>query len=287
MISLVHDSAQSAAHRALNVMPQSLQNHAKQSAHRIIRAALTPYVMTIHLLQGANELRVSYPWSAPTAPEVIANYTRGFVLLGRSGSRWVPFEWRSFPVRAVITPETAKVPKRLRSIRRRGELEIRFDKDFEEIIQCCRTGRITWITPELIDIYREVHRLGFVVTAGTYRDGQLVGGLWGIGVGRVFGIMSMFHREDHAGALAMAALVDAVGADGRWSVIDCGSPNRNFERYGAKGVSHPEFCELMWSRCFQSLRGSGGDTELATQTRQVRAVGRAQGLGVDREQLPT
>ena len=53
-----------------------------------------------------------------------------------------------------------------------------------------------WITPALIDVYREVRSLGFISTVGTYRDGQLVGGLWGIGIGDAFGLMSMFHRED-------------------------------------------------------------------------------------------
>ena len=212
-----------------------------------MRAASAPYVMAIHLLQASDELRVSYPWSTPTAPEVIANYTRGLVLFGRSGSRWAPFEWRSFPLRAVITPETAKVPKRLRSIRRRGEIEVRFDDDFEAIIRCCQERRSTWITPRLIDIYREVHRLGFIATVGSYRDGQLVGGLWGIGVGRVFGMMSMFHREDHAGALALAALVDVVSSEGRWSLIDCGVLNQNFERYGAIEISEIELCKLIWS----------------------------------------
>ena len=149
MAKLAHGSPQrdTVAKRMFNAMPQSLRDSAQRSAPRVIRAASAPYVMAIHLLQASDELRVSYPWSTPTAPEVIANYTRGLVLFGRSGSRWAPFEWRSFPLRAVITPETAKVPKRLRSIRRRGEIEVRFDDDFEAIIRCFQERRGTWITP--------------------------------------------------------------------------------------------------------------------------------------------
>jgi leucyl/phenylalanyl-tRNA--protein transferase len=159
-----------------------------------------------------------------------------------------PFEWRSFPTRAIITPETAKVPKRLRSVQRKTELEIKLDHDFEEIILACQRGEsdFVWLTLPLIDVYREVHRHGFVATVGTYRDGQLVGGLWGITVGRTFGVMSIFHRENNAGALAMAAVSDIILSDGRWSVVDCGGINSNFERYGATEIPLEQFCEVVW-----------------------------------------
>jgi leucyl/phenylalanyl-tRNA--protein transferase len=152
-------------------------------------------------------------------------------------------------MRAVMTKQTARVPKRLRGIQRRGEMEVRFDQDFEAIIRACQEGRAgwMWITPALIDVYRELRSLGFVSTVGTYRDGQLVGGLWGIGIGGAFGLMSMFHRENHAGSLAMAALVNAVLTEGRWSVIDVGAMTANFARYGATEIPVAEFCELLHS----------------------------------------
>jgi leucyl/phenylalanyl-tRNA--protein transferase len=90
-----------------------------------------------------------------------------------------------------------------------------------------------------------VQSLGFVATVGTYRDGQLVGGLWGIGIGRVLSIMSMFHLENHAGALAMAALADMSAHEGRWSLIHCGTLNPNWERYGATEIPVQQFCELL------------------------------------------
>jgi hypothetical protein len=116
-------------------------------------------------------------------------------------------------------------------------------------VRSCQEGRTgwIWITPALIEVYREVRRLGFVSTVGTYRDGRLVGGLWGIGIGRVFGVMSMFHREDQAGSLAVAALVDAVLSEDRWSVIDFGVLTPNFQMYGAREISAGHFRELVWS----------------------------------------
>jgi leucyl/phenylalanyl-tRNA---protein transferase len=216
---------------------------------RTLRAASVPVITAIQPLARIIKLRIRYAWSTPTTPEVIANYTRGLVLFGRTGARWVKFEWRSFPMRAVLTKETAKVPKNLRRVQRRGEMEVRFDQDFEAIISSCQVGRTEWIwiTPPLIDVYREARSLGFVNTIGTYRDGQLVGGLWGIGIGRAFGVMSMFHRENHAGSLAVAALVDAVLNEGRWSVIDFGVMTPNFDQYGVRTIPTEDLCELLRS----------------------------------------
>ena len=216
---------------------------------RTLRAALVPLVVAVQRLAGIITLRIRYAWSTPTAAEVIANYTRGLVLFGRSGARWAKFEWRSFPMRGVITKETANVPKNLRRIQRQGEMEVRFDADFEAIIRSCQEGRTgcMWITPALVDVYREARTLGFVSTVGTYRDGRLVGGLWGIEIGGVFGIMSMFHRESHAGSLAVAALVDAVLNEDRLSVIDCGVMTPNFDQYGAREIPAEDLCELLRS----------------------------------------
>jgi leucyl/phenylalanyl-tRNA--protein transferase len=226
----------------------ALRDRAFRGARRTVRTAKIPVVMALQPLTPPAKRR-TFTWSTPTAPEVIGNYARGLVLFGRPGARRVKFEWRSFPARAVITTQTASVPRRLRDIQRRGDLEVRCDQDFEAIIRACQEGRAgwMWITPALIDVYREAHRLGFVSTVGTYRDGRLVGGLWGIGIGGAFGLMSMFHREDHAGSLAMAALVNALLTEGRWSVIDFGEMTQNFARYGAREIPVAEFCELVRS----------------------------------------
>ena len=218
-------------------------------ARRSLRVAPVPLVMAIQRLGGIITLRIRYTWSTPTAPEVIANYMRGLVLFGRSGARLAKFEWRSFPMRGVITKETANVPKNLRRVQRQGEMEVRFDTDFEAIIRSCQEGRTgwMWITPALVDVYRDVHSLGFVSTVGTYRDGRLVGGLWGIAIGRTFGIMSIFHRESNAGSLAIAALVDAVLDDDRLSVIDCGVMAPKFDMYGAREIPAEDLCELVRS----------------------------------------
>ena len=96
-----------------------------------------------------------------------------------------------------------------------------------------------------MEVYVRLQALGLVVTVGTYRQGQLVGGIWGLGIGRVFSIMGTFHLENHAGALALAALAKKVAVGGRWSMIDCGTINSNWERYGAKEITAEQFSELV------------------------------------------
>ena len=229
---------------------------ASRNLHPLLRSALQPAAVTIFrslsLIHRSLSLatdkispNISYPSSRPTATDVVANYSRGLVLFGRS-SRLAPFFWYSFPMRSVITKETANVPKSVRRHRRHSELKVRFNEDFEEIIYQCGYGRSGWLTPELIDIYLDVHKLGFTVSVGTYRGDQLVGGLWGLAMGRVVSVYSLFHRENNAGSFAFAALTEIVANDGRWSVIDCGVATPNTARYGATEFSKDKFCKLVW-----------------------------------------
>jgi leucyl/phenylalanyl-tRNA--protein transferase len=185
--------------------------------------------------------RAAFLWSPPAADEVVDRYLRGYVLFGRETGRLAKLEWQSFDARAIATAETFKVPSRLRRLRRNGGLEVRFDQDFQEVAKACQEGRSdwTWLTDDLIGVYRMMHEQGLAATVGTYRDGRLVGGLLGLS------IMSIFHRENHAGSVAMAALEDVVSADGRWNLIDFGNMTAHNERFGAFLVTEERFLELL------------------------------------------
>lgn len=182
---------------------------------------------------------------APTPTDIIVNYLRGFVLFGRDNPYGNWFHWHGPQARYVITSATATIPNRLRPVQRRRELEVRYDQDIEAIMHYCQEGRTGWLTPEVVNVYLEMQKLGLIVSVGTYREGRLVGGFWGLDIGGVFGIMSMFHLENHAGALALAALVDVVAHQGRWSVIDCGTGGPHWKRYGATELSREQFSALV------------------------------------------
>jgi leucyl/phenylalanyl-tRNA--protein transferase len=201
------------------------------------------------------------PASAVTASDIVANYARGWVLFGRPDTRLAPLIWRRFDTRAIITPESGKVPRRLRSVIRKEALEIRFNEDFDAVMEHTRSGRAGWLTPGAVRAYREVAALGLGSTVGAYRDGELVGGLWGLEIGRTFGILSMFHLESHAGSIALSALVESVRERRRWTLIDCGGLNENFARYGAYEVPTTQFSELVWqgTRSEAPATGDPGD----------------------------
>src|SRR5690606_29926165 len=107
------------------------------------------------------------------------------------------------------------------------------------------------------EVYRTLWSMGYVETVETYRDDQLVGGLWGLRLGSCFGLMSMFHRVDRAGATALATLV-AMVQDGVLSMIDCGKQNPNFARYGAESIPREKFIELV-VRSIEPIRPSSDE----------------------------
>jgi Leu/Phe-tRNA-protein transferase len=89
---------------------------------------------------------------APEPAEVVAKYARGWLLFGMPGSGLPDFEWRWLPKRAIVTPETAKVPKGLRYLQRRRGLEIRLGHDFDAIIERCQDGRSGWLTDPVVEL---------------------------------------------------------------------------------------------------------------------------------------
>ncbi len=196
-------------------------------------------------------------FEAPEPAEIIANYLRGYLLFGRSNPFGQWFHWYRLPARSVITRETAHVPRRQRSQLHRDGVEFRYNHDFDLIIRHCQEGRDGWLTDDAVEVYRSMQALGLIGTVGTYRDGQLCGGFWGLSVGRVFAIMSMFHIEKGGGSLALAALADSAAQGGRWSIIDCGGPGDHWDRYGARNLSVKEFSALVTRQLFEPDEASG------------------------------
>ena len=132
--------------------------------------------------------------------------------LGEHGAR--PLGWWSPDPRGVLLPGAAHASRSLRRSLR--HFEMRVDTAFDEVLAACadpsREGR--WITPEISDAYTELHALGWAHSIETWRDGELVGGLYGLAVGGLFAGESMFHRETDASKAAVLAMAGFVFADG-------------------------------------------------------------------------
>jgi len=140
---------------------------------------------------------------------LLAAYRRGLFPMPDGGVR-PPMCWFS-PVRRGVIPLDGLVVSR--SLRRSVRAcEIRVDTAFAEVVRACADPRRPqgWITRDIEEAYAELHRLGWAHSVETWREGRLVGGLYGVGIGGLFAGESMFHRERDASKVALVGLVDLL-----------------------------------------------------------------------------
>lgn len=153
-------------------------------------------------------------------------------------SEGLPILWHCPDPRFVLEPARLHVPRSLRKVLKRGEYEVRLDTAFEAVIDGCaktrRPGqRGTWITRDMRKAYVRLHELGLVHSAEAWRGGQLLGGLYGVGLGHVFYGESMFALADDASKVAFVTLVEWLRG---WGValIDCQQETAHLARFGAE-----------------------------------------------------
>lgn len=164
-----------------------------------------------------------------------------------------PILWWSPDPRMVLPPVQFRLHpslrKTLRSGLRQGRLELRIDTAFERVIEACaqtpRPGQQgTWIVPPMVEAYLALHRAGHAHSVETWWDGELVGGLYGVGIGRmVFGESMFSHRTD-ASKMALAGLVACCRA---WSVplIDCQQNTGHLASLGGREIPRAQFLDTV------------------------------------------
>lgn len=150
----------------------------------------------------------------------------------------LPILWHSPDPRMAMFTRDLRVPRSLAKLLRRKPYELRLDTRFRDVITACAQSPRsdqppgTWITREMRDAYCELHALGYAHSAEAYKDGELVGGLYGVCLGGVFFGESMFTRAPDASKLAFVTLVEQLG---RWGIelIDCQTHTDHLARFGA------------------------------------------------------
>lgn len=160
-----------------------------------------------------------------------------------------PVLWWSPEPRMVLFTDEFRLKRSLRKtiakfIRTPGS-EVRFDSAFRRVITACsqtpRAGQDgTWIVSEMVEAYGAWHRLGQVHSVETWVDGELVGGLYGVGLGRMFFGESMFSFRTDASKIALAALVCFCREHGI-AMIDCQQRTGHLASLGGREVSRTEF----------------------------------------------
>ncbi len=156
-----------------------------------------------------------------------------------------PLLWYSPDPRCLLPLEAIHVSRSLKKRVRSGRYEIRFDHAFDTVMRACaeipRPGQDgTWITEELFAGYGALHRLGYAHSIEAYEDGELVGGLYGISLGRAFFGESMFATRPDASKVAFISL---LGHARHWgfSLLDCQVMTEHLRRFGAVDVDRDGF----------------------------------------------
>jgi leucyl/phenylalanyl-tRNA--protein transferase len=156
-----------------------------------------------------------------------------------------PILWWSPDPRLVLFPSEIRLHRSLRRVLRQQRFEVRVDTAFPSVISACAAprepGGSTWILPEMQAAYSRMFDLGYAHSVESWHDGRLVGGLYGMAIGRVFFGESMFSRETDASKVALACLAKLLAARD-FAVIDCQMTTSHLQSMGAREISRAEFC---------------------------------------------
>jgi len=156
-----------------------------------------------------------------------------------------PVQWWSPNPRFVLPPGDLRVTDSLRKTMRKPGWTVTLDQAFERVMRACaavpRPGQDgTWITEEMIAAYVELHRRGHAHSVEVSWQGALVGGLYGVAIGRIFHGESMFHTRSDASKVGFAALVGRLRTAG-FQLIDCQMPTAHLASLGAAPIRRAEF----------------------------------------------
>lgn len=155
-----------------------------------------------------------------------------------------PILWWSPDPRAVLYPSKLHISKSLRkSLRTRG-FEVSADRAFALVIAACaesrNRGEGTWITSGMQDAYCALHRMGYAHSVETWHNGELVGGLYGLAIGKAFFGESMFSRVADASKTALVGLATSLAAEG-YRFIDCQVVSEHLTSLGAEATPRDRF----------------------------------------------
>lgn len=156
-----------------------------------------------------------------------------------------PILWWSPDPRLILEPAGMHVPGRLARTIRQGVFQVTFNTSFPEVIKACastpRRGQVgTWIGEEMIEAYSRLHEAGYAYSVESWREGKLVGGLYGVCLGKVFFGESMFSLVPDSSKVALAHLARWL-QDWNFDMIDCQMKTEHLVRLGAREITGREF----------------------------------------------
>ena len=195
---------------------------------------------------------------------LLAAYSQGIFPWFNEGE---PLLWWSPNPRMVLFPKNFKLSKSLYQTIKNGKYKLKIDENFREVIEGCSTVKRkgqsgTWITEDMVKAYTELHQEGYAHCVETYRDDQLIGGLYGLSLGKAFFGESMFHTEKDASKFALYYL-NQLMLKWNYHFIDVQQSTPHLRSLGAVDVRRDEFLNrLKEALDFPTMKRMWGAIEL-------------------------
>jgi leucyl/phenylalanyl-tRNA--protein transferase len=185
---------------------------------------------------------------------LVAAYSKGIFPWYDDGQ---PILWWSPDPRCVLYPAKFHVAKRLIQAGRNSSLTLSFNQAFDQVIRACAGKRElqlgTWITAEMIAAYGRLHREGWAHSVEIWNSEQLVGGLYGLAIGKVFFGESMFSRETNASKFAMYGLCHHL-LENNFVMLDCQVVSQHLITLGATTIPRTEFAATLEQHCHPTVQ---------------------------------
>ncbi len=204
---------------------------------------------------------------------VIKGFERSCFPLYKSSEE---IKWWSPEKRAVFYPHLYPNQSKLMEKLASKGISFVWDDHFDEVIQhCSRSGIASdpWLHADMIAMYQELHRQGFAHSLSVYRDNELIGGLIGVGLGRVFFGLSMFHLKSNGSKWALLFLIQFL-KEKKWKFLDAQVMTDFLKKMGAEEIDRELFLDKMRKMyAFRTPRGKWSETESWTSKDAFPKIG--------------
>lgn len=177
-------------------------------------------------------------------PELVLNaYAQGIFPMAHEGDDWDLY-WYAPDPRCIMPIEEFHTSRSLKRTLKKGVFDIRFDTAFVDVMAACAEprgdGHGTWISPGILDVFIELHELGFAHSIETWQNDELVGGLYGLALGGLFAGESMFHRVTDASKVALWATAKRL-QERDFTLFDVQFHTDHLARFGAHEIPKDEY----------------------------------------------
>lgn len=163
-----------------------------------------------------------------------------------------PILWWSPDPRCILRPADLHLSRRLRQQIRNSSAELRFNQAFSDVIRACagerKSQQGTWITDDMMAAFEQLHGDGWAHSVEIWEDGQLVGGVYGLCIGRVFFGESMFSARPNTSKMALLGLTRQMHAEGL-ELLDCQVVSQHLVTLGASTIDRAEFTKILDRAC--------------------------------------